>query len=99
MKKITFIAIVMFLLFNSVHAQVLWSENFESYTLGNVGTDVTGTVPGQGNWYTQRVYTSDDISNENFRINHETGRGKRSEERRVGKECRSRRWQNHYVKD
>lgn len=76
MKKITFIAIVMFLLFNSVHAQVLWSENFESYTLGNVGTDVTGTVPGQGNWYTQRVYTSDDVSNENFRINHDARRGK-----------------------
>lgn len=76
MKKITFIAIVMFLLFNSVHAQVLWSENFESYTLGNVGTDVTGTIPGQGNWYTQRVYTSDDISNENFRINHDARRGK-----------------------
>jgi len=79
MKKntfITFITILSIFIFNSVDGQVLWSENFESYTLGNVGTDVTGTVPGQGNWYTRRAYTSDDISNENFRIKHDARRGK-----------------------
>ncbi|MDF2930725.1 MAG: C-terminal target protein [Chryseobacterium sp.] len=32
-------------------AQVLVNENFESLTLGNVGTDVTGATPGQGGIY------------------------------------------------
>lgn len=76
MKKTTFLAFITLLLFNSVNAQVLWSENFENYMLGNVGTDVTGATPGQGNWYTRYVFTSDDISNENFRIEYEAGRGK-----------------------
>ena len=29
-------------------AQVLESDNYNSYTLGNVGTEFTGTTPGQG---------------------------------------------------
>ena len=33
-------------------SQVLQSENFDSYTLGDVGTDVTGATPGQGCYYT-----------------------------------------------
>ena len=33
-------------------SQVLQSENFDSYTLGDVGTDVTGATPGQGGYYT-----------------------------------------------
>lgn len=33
-------------------SQVLQSENFDSYTLGDVGTDVTGAIPGQGGYYT-----------------------------------------------
>ena len=32
--------------------QVLVSENFESYTNGNLGTDVTGNTAGQNGWYT-----------------------------------------------
>lgn len=33
-------------------AQVLESDTFESYTLGNVGTDTTGATPGKGGFYT-----------------------------------------------
>ena len=32
-------------------AQVLESDNYNSYTLGNVGTDVTGTTAGQGGMF------------------------------------------------
>jgi len=76
MKKTTFLSFVALFLFNSVNAQVLWSENFESYTLGNVGTDPTATVPGKGNWYSGMAYPFNDVVNENFRIEHESGRGK-----------------------
>lgn len=42
MKKITFLTFISFLLFNSVNAQVLYSENFETYTVGNLFTDIGG---------------------------------------------------------
>ncbi|WP_292008947.1 T9SS type A sorting domain-containing protein [Chryseobacterium sp.] len=32
-------------------AQVLESDNYNAYTIGNVGTDVTGTTAGQGGMY------------------------------------------------
>ena len=76
MKKTTFLAFITLLFFNSVNAQVLWSEDFDNFVLGNVGTDVTGTIPGQGNWYTRNASKLDDISNENFKIEYEAGRGK-----------------------
>ena len=50
MKKIT----LLFLLFYTSISigQILDSENFESLTLGNVGTDISGTTPGQGGYLT-----------------------------------------------
>ena len=33
-------------------AQTLFSENFDGLTVGNLGTDLTGGAPGQGNWGT-----------------------------------------------
>lgn len=33
-----------------VYAQVLQSENFNALTVGNISTEITGTVPGQGNY-------------------------------------------------
>jgi hypothetical protein len=35
-----------------LNAQVLQSDNFNSLTIGNVGTDITGTTAGQGSWLT-----------------------------------------------
>ncbi len=55
MKKTTFLALGTLLFFNCVNAQVLWSETFDTYPVGNVGTDITGTVPGYGDWYTEIV--------------------------------------------
>jgi len=53
--------IICFLLsicFNLACGQTLYTENFNSYTTGNVGTDISGTVPGKGGWYTKSVIGS-----------------------------------------
>src|SRR5690606_19967044 len=39
------------LLTNFVTAQVLYSENFDNLTVGDLSTDLTGATPGQGGWY------------------------------------------------
>ncbi len=50
MKKITFV-LVLLLSFLS-NAQLLLTDDFNSLTIGNVGTDFTGVTPGQGGWLT-----------------------------------------------
>ncbi|HLW42194.1 MAG TPA: T9SS type A sorting domain-containing protein [Flavobacterium sp.] len=57
-------------------AQILYSENFDFLTLGNVGTDDTGTTPGQGGWCTTSyTYSSPYGGNNDFKIIAEPGRG------------------------
>lgn len=41
----------------NVTSQVLYSENFDSQTSGALNTDLTGTTPGKGNWYTSTQNT------------------------------------------
>src|SRR5690554_856428 len=36
-------------------AQVLYTEDFESYNTGTFSTDLTGATPAQGGWYTQSM--------------------------------------------
>ncbi|MEY8760811.1 T9SS type A sorting domain-containing protein [Chryseobacterium tongliaoense] len=52
MKKALSNAAFLFVLFNTINAQTLQNDNFNSYTIGNVGTDITSTTPGQGGFYT-----------------------------------------------
>ncbi len=73
MKKNTFLSILMLLISNSINAQVLLNENFDNYTIGNLGTDVTGTVLGQGGWATLVPAQG---NNSDFQIISETGMGK-----------------------
>ncbi|NIF05001.1 T9SS type A sorting domain-containing protein [Chryseobacterium sp. Tr-659] len=40
------------ILFQTLNAQTLQSDNFNTYNMGNVGTDITATTPGQGGFYT-----------------------------------------------
>src|SRR5690606_41350985 len=61
------------LCFNSTYSQILYSENFDNLSIGNLGTDVTAKTPGQGGWYTVSQYTQ---ANSFFTIVNETGRGK-----------------------
>src|SRR5690606_25495374 len=58
---------------NSIHSQVLYTENFDNLSIGNLGTDPTGFTPGQGGWYTVSQNTQ---ANSFFTIVNETGRGK-----------------------
>lgn len=70
MKK-TLLYFSFFVTLNSF-SQVLQSENFNSLTIGNVGTDITGATAGQGSWYTYSTNgtatTSTNASNANFQI-------------------------------
>lgn len=61
------------------NAQVLYTEDFNSYTVGNLGTDYSGQTPGQGGWYTESLlpppqYTYNPSNNE-YQIATEPLRG------------------------
>src|SRR5690606_19874297 len=47
-----------FLAANLASAQVLYSENFDNLTIGDLSTDLTGLTPGQGGWYVNIKYPS-----------------------------------------
>lgn len=72
MKKILII-ITMLLGVYKLTAQVLYTENFDNHSVGNLGTDPTGQVSGQWGWLT---YSQNTQSNSFFTIVNETGRGK-----------------------
>lgn len=59
-------------------AQVLYTENFDNLTLGNLGTDFTGSTPGQGEWHTQSkaLTVPADAGNNYFKIVSEPNKGK-----------------------
>lgn len=71
-KQIIFIIWLLFVT-PVIKAQVLYTDNFDNYNLGNLGTDITGKTPGQWGWYTGSFYTN---ANSMFTIVNETGRGK-----------------------
>ena len=52
MKKILLLSAFAFSYLGFAQVQTLVNENFNSLTLGNLGTDVTGATPGQNNWLT-----------------------------------------------
>ncbi len=57
-------------------AQILYSENFNNFSLGNVGTDYSGTTPGQGGWYTKTNAIDPNYNGMNdYKIVTEPGRG------------------------
>jgi len=74
MKKCLIILTTLFC-FNSVHSQVLYNETFSGYTLGNLGTDYTGVVPGQGGWLTYITGANTPVSNNYSKITNEANKG------------------------
>lgn len=67
MKKLLLTALVAFSY--AATAQVLQSDNFDAYNVGNVGTVTDGTVEGQGGWNTFiGSEGSDNTDNANFLI-------------------------------
>jgi len=73
MKKITFLVFVSFLMYHDIDAQVVYNETFDNYTTGNLGTDPSGAVPGQGGWYTEMFQT---VNNNYATITAEANKGK-----------------------
>ncbi|UUV22472.1 T9SS type A sorting domain-containing protein [Paenimyroides aestuarii] len=61
---------------NFLTAQVLYSENFDNLTVGDVSTDLTGQTPGQGNWYTIYDNSSPNATPNWFQIQTEASKGK-----------------------
>jgi len=74
-KQVLFVATLLFAT-QLTTTQVLYSENFDNLTLGNVGTDFTGATPGQGGWYTFSNTATANQSNNYFKIIAEPGMGK-----------------------
>lgn len=73
-KYILFLASFLFL--NITYSQVLYDEDFDNFTLGNLGTDPDGIIPGQGGWLTKCQYVPASKDNSRFTITAEPGRGK-----------------------
>ena len=48
--------------------QSILTDNFEASTLGNLGTDITGTTPGQGGWYITAPTTAANSAASNFQV-------------------------------
>lgn len=57
----------------TLNAQVLTSENFTSLLVGNIGTDLTGAIAGQGGWSTYVATGSTNSANSNFAIANVAG--------------------------
>src|SRR5690606_22701211 len=62
----------------AVNAQVLFHETFDTYKLGNLSTDPTGVLPGQGGWFTTMPQIKNNTmpQNSSTQITDELGRGK-----------------------
>jgi hypothetical protein len=58
MKKIL-LSITLSLSFMITNAQSLINDNYNSFTIGNVGTNITGATAGQGGYYTQGTANSE----------------------------------------
>jgi hypothetical protein len=54
-------------------AQVIFTENFESLTVGNVGTDLTGVTAGQGGWMTYNSAGGTNNNVTNYQIVDQSG--------------------------
>lgn len=76
--KILLISTLLFTTIQLTSAQVLYSENFDNLTLGNVSSDFTGATPGQGSWHTksQAYSVIADAGNNYFKIVTEPNKGK-----------------------
>ena len=48
--------------------QSIFNDDFEASTLGNLGTDITATAPGQGGWYITAATTAANSAVSNFQV-------------------------------
>ena len=76
MKKNTLLTLICVSITHLASAQVLYSENFDNLTVGNVSTDLTGQTSGQGNWHTIYDSSSPNATLNWFQIQTETNKDK-----------------------
>src|SRR5690554_958164 len=55
MKKQLLYTVLVLLTTHLTTAQVLFSEDFDNLTVGDLSTDPTGNTPGQNNWYVDTI--------------------------------------------
>ena len=78
-KYVIFYNLLLFTVF--CNAQVLFTEDFNSYAVGAISNDITGTLPGKGGWYIDVVESSHPpaipipTTINDYQIIAETGRG------------------------
>lgn len=69
MKKLLLSALLLSALNVFSQRDDIYVQDCETLTIGNVGTDLTGTTAGQGNWYTYVASTASPAgSNSNFQV-------------------------------
>jgi hypothetical protein len=66
-KQLLFIGLLLGSFFSS-NAQVLESENYDALTIGNVGTNLAGTLAGQGGIFTLNNTGGTNSANSNYQI-------------------------------
>lgn len=78
MKKKVILSAITFMFFHSLTAQELYSEDFENFIIGNVGTNSSGQTEGQGGWhtYSQQTYQHGTPYNDLFQIENTATNGK-----------------------
>jgi len=74
MKKL--LLLFSFFLSLASFSQVIATANFESLTVGNIGTDLTGTTAGQGGWFTYNSAGGTNNDNTNYQIIDQAGNKK-----------------------
>lgn len=52
----------------NAYSQVVWNDNFDALTNGNLGTDITGSIAGQNGWLTIAETTATNSASSNFQI-------------------------------
>lgn len=68
--------LISFLISISSFAQVIATEDFESLSIGNVGTDITGVAAGQGGWFTYNSAGGTNNNVTNYQIVDQSGNKK-----------------------
>ena len=78
MKTNYIILAISCLFISSLRAQELYSEDFEDYTSGYVGSDDSGQTPGQGGWLTtvESSYSIETPFDSLFQIQNDPTHGK-----------------------
>lgn len=78
MKNKILLLTISFLYFYGLTAQVLYTESFENFTIGNVSTSSDGQTIGQGGWYTYSHWTYQNNTPYSylFQIQNEAAKGK-----------------------